>query len=240
MEKEKLDSNCSEIRFVLVEPSHPGNIGAAARAIKVMSHRNLYLVNPKISLPNDVATARAAGATDVLNNVIVVKRLSQAIENCNLVFGTSIRNRGISLPKISSYNLCEFLKKENKQKIAILFGRENNGLSNEELNHCHYQIYIPANPLYSSLNLASAVQIIAYELAKLYQQVSNNLPNKLIRLATSKDYAIFYHYLSSWLPKIGFERNSVLIKIKNIFNRSRLSYDEMQLLMGIFKNNDNK
>lgn len=235
MEKKGLNYTYPEIRFVLVEPSHPGNIGAAARAIKVMSWQNLYLVNPK-KFPDDIAIARAAGAKDILNKTVVVKQLLQAIEDCDLIFGTSTRNREMSLPQTSSRNLHKLLKKENKQKIAILFGRESNGLSNEELNYCHHQIYIPANPSYSSLNLASAIQIIAYELANFFQQ-TNDLLEPSVHWATSKDYFIFYHYLSNWLPKIGFERNSVLNKIKNIFNRSKLSREEIHLLMGIFKNN---
>ncbi len=235
MAKKTITYHQPDVRFVLVEPSHPGNIGAVARALKVMTWQSLYLVKPK-KFPDAEATARAAGAADLLLKAVVVEDLSTAIKDCSLVLGTSIRKRGISLPLISSFEIAQFLQKEATYKMAILFGRENNGLSNEELNHCHYQLYIPANPLYSSLNLASAVQIISYELAKCLAQI-NYLPEPCHYLANSQQYGDFYQRLSTYLPSLGFDRPSVLTKLKNIFNRARLSYDELQLLNGIFKAN---
>ncbi len=160
----------SAIKIVLVEPSHPGNVGAVARAMKTMGLSQLSLVQPK-KFPHYEATKRSAGGEDVLNNANVVDSLANAVADCTLVLGTSVRDREVSWPTSSPREAAERASQHlslfdgvDSAQIAIVFGRESSGLTNAELERCHGQIRIDANPEYSSLNLASAVQILAYEL----------------------------------------------------------------------------
>ena len=168
----------SHVRIVLAEPTHPGNIGAVARSMKTMGLGQLVMVNPK-KFPHDEASKRAAGAESVLVDARVVSDIHQALEGCTLVLGTSVRDREVSWPtfdpRISAdkaiqhiqTNYAEDITTEetgSQPQVAVLFGRESSGLTNQEMDLCHSQIRIPANDEYSSLNLASAVQIIAYEL----------------------------------------------------------------------------
>ena len=150
--------------FILVEPSHPGNIGAAARAIKNMGFINLSLINPK-DFPNDDAFYRAKGAKDILDNVKIYEDLSDALKNATLIFGTSARTRTIPWPTKTSSELSIVLKKaleSSNAKVCFVFGREISGLSNEELQMCDYHIKIPTDEDFSSINLSHAVQIISY------------------------------------------------------------------------------
>tara|TARA_X000000368_G_C22798154_1_gene609010 strand:+ start:31 stop:774 length:744 start_codon:yes stop_codon:yes gene_type:complete len=152
--------------FILVEPSHPGNIGATARAIKNMGFQNLSLINPK-NFPNDDAFYRAKGAKDILENVKIYEDLPSSIEDATLIFGTSARTRTIPWPTKTSSELSTILKKtleSSNAKICFIFGREISGLSNEELQMCDYHIKIPTDEDFSSINLSHAVQIISYVL----------------------------------------------------------------------------
>ena len=162
-----LDSSLkNKFEFILVEPSHPGNIGATARAIKNMGFHNLSLVNPK-DFPNDDALYRAKGAKDILDNVKVYDDLSSPLEDATLIFGTSARTRTIPWPTKTSSELGTVLKKtleSTNAKICFVFGREISGLSNEELQMCDYHIKIPTDEDFSSINLSHAVQIISYVL----------------------------------------------------------------------------
>lgn len=155
----------SHIAIVLVETTHPGNIGAVARAMKNMNMTNLRLVNPKI-FPSAEATARASGADDLLSQAHVYPTLNEAISDCQLVIGTSARCRTLSWPELTPRQCAEMAVKNNPDcgRVAILFGRENSGLSNEELDRCRYLLRIPCNAEYSSVNVAAAVQIVCYEL----------------------------------------------------------------------------
>jgi TrmH family RNA methyltransferase len=159
-------SSLGQIRIVLVEPTHPGNIGSVARAMKTMGLSRLVLVNPK-KFPHPEASKLAAGAESVLLNAEVVQTASEAIGDCTMVLGTSVRDREVSWPTFSprktAANVDQHLSQTERQ-VAILFGRESSGLTNAEMDLCQSQIRISANEEYSSLNLASAVQIIAYEL----------------------------------------------------------------------------
>ena len=258
------------IRFVLVEPSHPGNIGAVARAIKTMGFSHLTLVKPK-RFPDPEATVRASGADDVLEKCIVVDSLQAAIADCVYVIGTSVRDRQISwpvaTPKETANRVQEFLVKEHNasknsknngclsdeitsddsQNIAVLFGRERTGLENHELDHAQWQIRIPANDDYNSLNLASAVQIIAYELncalsdaSNLNQQtVDSNKTGveKRQRLATHAEMQGFYVHLEQTLLELAFIKTNpptkLLRKIIRLYNRSNVSFEELQILRGI-------
>ena len=152
------------VRIVLVEPSHPGNIGGAARAMKTMGLQDLVIVNPR-RYPDPQADWRAAGALDVLDAARVVDSVAEAIDDCHWVVGTSTRNRRIPWPVTDAKGIAQkILQQPSESKIAIMFGREDNGLSNEELQRCNYHLQVPAAPEYSSLNLAMAVQVVCYEI----------------------------------------------------------------------------
>ncbi|TAL46022.1 MAG: RNA methyltransferase, partial [Methylovulum sp.] len=154
----------SHIKIVLVETTHPGNIGAVARAMKNMKMNNLWLVAPKI-FPSADATSRASGADDVLARATVCQSLQEAIADCQLVIGASARCRTISWPEMTPRACAEnIVINEPKQSVAIIFGRENSGLKNHELDLCHFLLRIPCNAEYSSLNIAAAVQVVCYEL----------------------------------------------------------------------------
>lgn len=157
--------NVNNVVFILVATQHPGNIGAAARAMKTMGLGRLRLVSPR-HFPSDEATARASGADDVLQNAEVFTSLADAVADCHWVAGTTARDRGRQWPEMQPRALAERTAERvgAGQKVAIVFGRENSGLSNDELELCHAMIRIPANPDYSSLNLGSAVQVISYEM----------------------------------------------------------------------------
>ncbi|HBX40203.1 MAG TPA: tRNA (cytosine(32)/uridine(32)-2'-O)-methyltransferase TrmJ, partial [Marinobacter adhaerens] len=157
-----------QIRIVLVETSHSGNIGAVARAMKNMGLGNLWLVNPS-SFPDEASYARAAGASDVLDSAHVVSSLDEALADCVLVMGTSARGRKVPWPVCAPPEAAAAAAEHaGSGPVAMVFGRENHGLSNDELQRCHYHIHIPSNPDYSSLNLAMAVQVMCYELRMYY------------------------------------------------------------------------
>ncbi|MBQ0756801.1 MAG: tRNA (cytosine(32)/uridine(32)-2'-O)-methyltransferase TrmJ [Amphritea sp.] len=152
------------IRIVLVNTSHPGNIGAAARAMKNMGLSDLCLVEPR-KFPHGDADARAAGATDVLENAQVVDNLDQALSDCQLVVGASARSRTIPWPIVNPRELAAIVEPLPEDvRVAVLFGREDRGLTNDELQRCHHHVHIPVNEEFSSLNIAAAVQVITYEL----------------------------------------------------------------------------
>lgn len=224
------------IRIVLVNTSHPGNIGAAARAMKTMGLRQLYLVAP-LAFPHPKAIEMAAGAPDILENAIIVKELDEAIADCGLVVGTSTRSRTIPWPMLSVREFAEKAHSESAMtKIAVLFGREQTGLTNEELHRCHYHVQIPSNPEYSSLNLAAAVQVIAYELR--VAGMNTPLENKWdCEYVTAKDLDDFYRHLEKVLIEIEFLNPAVprqlMTRLRRLYNRTRLDVMEMNILRGI-------
>ena len=191
------------IRIVLVNTSHTGNIGSTARAMKTMGLSNLYLVDP-VSAPDGKASALAAGATDVLANAKTVATLEEAVSDCGLVVGTSARSRTLSWPMLEPRGCGEKLVSEvANYPVALVFGRENNGLANDELQQCHFHVCIPANPEYSSLNLAAAVQTLCYEIrmAHINQQ---HLPSVEQEYPLSEDLERFYSHLEHTLYKNEF------------------------------------
>ena len=166
--KQPVTNLLDRVRIVLVNTSDCRNIGSAARAMKTMGLSQLVLVDP-IEMPNGQAQALAAGATDVLANAKVVSTLSEAIEDCGLVVGTSARSRTLPWPMLEPRGCGEKLIAEaNEYPVALVFGRESSGLTNDELQQCHFHVQIPANPAYSSLNLAMAVQTLSYEVRTSY------------------------------------------------------------------------
>ncbi len=230
------------IRIVLIETSHPGNIGAVARAMKNMCMSQLYLVNPR-DFPSPVATARSTGAIDILQQAAVCQTLPEALADCQLVVGASARLRSIDMPQLTPREFAEqTTKSSSKQNIAILFGREDAGLTNEELDKCHNLLHIPTNPEFSSLNIAAAAQVICYE---LYQQSClqelQTLPGDVgdagDELADGRDLEGFYQHLETSLTAIGFLKppscNKLLRRLRRLFNRAQLDKTEVNILRGI-------
>jgi tRNA (cytidine32/uridine32-2'-O)-methyltransferase len=233
----------SNIKIVLVETSHAGNIGAVARAMKNMMLTNLCLVSPKI-FPHADATARAAGADDILARAQVFETLPEAIADCTLVIGASARSRTISWSEITPRECAEKVAAEfSNEKIAILFGRENSGLKNEELDLCRFLLHIPCNPNYSSLNIAAAVQVVCYELFLAAQ--NGEISRKTVgdedeqELATSQQMELFYEHLEQTLIDIDFMRldkeKSLMRRLRRIYNRAALRSKEVDILRGILR-----
>lgn len=226
----------SNIRIVLINTSHPGNIGSAARAMKTMGLSELYLVSP-LQYPHPKADEMASGAVEVLGNAVVVSELNEAIADCGLVVGTSARSRTIPWPMLSPREFAEKAIPESaQQKVAILFGREQSGLTNEELHCCHFHIQIPSNPDYSSLNLAAAVQVISYEL-RVASQLDQYADEWDYRYANAKEMEGFYSHLEKVLIDLDFLKPKVprqlMTRLRRLFNRARLDEMEMNILRGI-------
>lgn len=225
------------IRIVLVATSHPGNIGSTARAMKTMGLRRLYLVSPKI-FPDPRAHELAAGADDLFQQTVITDSLQDALKGCKLVFATSARSREMTLPGLDPA-ACAALAAEasDSTEIAIVFGREHAGLTNEELLHCHYHVNIPSDPAFSSLNLAQAVQIMAYELRMKLLSPSIDVGISRDSYATADEVDQFYTHLREVLIDIDFLKPSnprkLLQRLRRLFNRARLEHVEVNILRGI-------
>lgn len=232
----------SQIRIILVNPTDPGNIGATARAMKTMGLTQLYLVEPK-SFPHVNASVRASHAIDVLADTVVVDRLSVALQDCHLVFGTSTRTRELHWISFNARAAAEKIALNPKQKVAVVFGRERCGLTNKELQQCHFQINIPANPQYSSLNLAAAVQIICYELRMAFLTEFKPEENA-IELANAQEQEYFYHHLHDLLNKIEFLKpirsQQIMDRLRRLFSRTELDTNEVKILRGILSTIEKK
>jgi tRNA (cytidine32/uridine32-2'-O)-methyltransferase len=228
----------ARIRIVLVNTSHPGNIGAAARAMKNMALQRLYLVQPKI-YPSAEATARASGADDVLANAVVCASLDEALAGCGLVLGMSARGRSLGCPQIDARESGRLAVAESaRTEVALVFGRERTGLTNPELDRCHYLVQIPSNPAYGSLNLAAAVQVIAYEvmMAGLTRlPLPQDAPE--VELATAEEMERFYAHLERVLLDSGFldpaNPRHLMRRLRRLFNRIRPDRNEMNILRGV-------
>jgi TrmH family RNA methyltransferase len=225
----------SHIRIVLVNTTHPGNIGAAARAMKNMGLGKLFLVAPKI-FPSSEAVARTSGANDVLDSARVCATLEEAIADCELVIGASARLRTISWPQLDPRQ-CAALAIANPVRTAILFGREHSGLNNEELERCHYLLHIPCNPEFSSLNVAAALQVVAYELF-VAAVGSPAEPLPMSPYATGEQMDSFFGHLEETLRDVRFLHEkksspSLVRRLRRIFNRARLEQKEIHILRGI-------
>lgn len=225
------------ITIILVNTSHPGNIGSAARAMKTMGLTRLTLVAPE-RFPDPKALEMAAGATDILETAHVVSTFEEAIAQTSLVIGTSARNRALPWPMLSPRALGTLATKEAlTHPVAIAFGRERIGLTNEELQQCHYHVMIDANPEYSSLNLAAAVQVIAYEL-RVAALKSDDIPSDWdYRLATSDEMNQFFQHLETTLIDLDFLKENaprkLMPRLKRLFLRTRPDVMEMNILRGI-------
>ncbi|KTC81806.1 tRNA (cytosine(32)/uridine(32)-2'-O)-methyltransferase TrmJ [Legionella cincinnatiensis] len=229
--------NLNSIRIILVATSHPGNIGSTARAMKTMGLKSLYLVKPK-SFPDLRAQEMAAGADDLLASARVTESLDEALVGCQLILGTSARPRGISLPGLTPSSCADLVNQQaDKTQIALVFGREHAGLTNEELLKCHYHINIPSNPEYSSLNLAQAVQIIAYELRMKLLAPKAEVALRQDEYATAEDIEQFYEHLKEVFIEIQFLKASnprrLMQRVRRLFNRASLEKMEVNLLRGM-------
>jgi len=225
------------IRLVMVQTTHPGNIGAVARVMKNMCLDALYLVQPRV-FPSEEAIARSSGAVDVLENAVVCSSLSEAVADCTLVIGTSARPREVNWEILSPRESgLQLATASQSGPVALLLGRESSGLTNEELDLCHYLVHIPANPQYSSLNVAMAAQILAYEtlLARLEKQDSSpiTLPQRL----PLEQMENFFEHLSLTLTDLDFmdQRRSdkLMRRLRRLFHRASPDADEMNILRGI-------
>lgn len=230
------------IRIVLVETSHTGNMGSVARAMKTMGLNHLYLVNPLLK-PDSQAISLAAGASDLIGDATIVDTLDQAISGCTLVIGTSARCRTLPWPMLDARQCgVTSVAEARLGQVALVFGRERVGLTNQELQKCHYHVAIPANPEYSSLNLAMAVQTIAYEvrmawLADSQSKTQNGEQETELCYPRVDDLERFYQHLESLLQQNGFIRQSnpgqVMSKMRRLFTRARPEKDELSILRGI-------
>ncbi len=227
-----------QIRIVLVNTSHTGNMGSAARAMKTMGLSQMVLVDPQAQ-PDDNAYALAAGASDLLANARIVSTLDEAIADCGLVIGTSARSRTLSWPMLDPREAGEKLVTEGMQHpVALVFGRERTGLTNDELQKCHYHVAIPANPEYSSLNLAMAVQTLCYEVRMHWlQQEQVGETDMVVDYPSAEQLEGFYQHLEQTLLKTGFiaddHPGQVMSKLRRLFNRARPEAVELNILRGI-------
>jgi tRNA (cytidine32/uridine32-2'-O)-methyltransferase len=229
------------IRIVLVNTSHPGNIGAAARAMKNMGLSKLTLVDPK-DYPSLEAISRSVGAVDILDDVVVTEDLKQAVSGCVWVAGTSARLRTIEWPILEPRECVQkSLEHIEQGEIAIVFGRENSGLTNEEMEKCNALLHIPTNPEFSSLNLAAAVQVVCYEfrLALTDQKVIKHKGNKCRydALANSSQLDGMHTHLYDALDYLGFfgtnNPDIVMRRLKGLFNRAETTQRELSIIRGI-------
>jgi tRNA (cytidine32/uridine32-2'-O)-methyltransferase len=237
------------IRIVLVQTYHPGNIGAIARAMKTMGLNELYLVDPR-EYPAEEASNRAAGALDVLDNATVVQSLPEAIADCTQVFATSARKRNYTRPQVTAEEAAGWIADNPNEKIAIVFGRERMGLSNEQLGLCQQLLYIPGNPEYDVLNIGSAVQIVSYELFKKFGNHRDDLEastteSTMIKASESEteefasqiDMERFYQHLESTLSDTGFlvknHPGEAIQRLQQMFARAQPNAKELRMLRGI-------
>ena len=228
----------SEMQIVLVEPSHPGNIGGAARAMKTMGLSRLALVKPK-RFPDPQADWRAAGALDVIENAEVFETLEEALAPSVLAAATSARSRHIPWPVLSSDEFAEHVHREysTKDVVSVVFGREDSGLTNEELNLCNLQIRIPSSSDYGSLNLAMSVQVVAYDLFRYSHRESDQEETWDRPRATHHELDAFFSHLESVLTQIDFydpdNPREAMTRLRRLFTRTDLDQTEVQILRGI-------
>jgi TrmH family RNA methyltransferase len=224
------------VRIVLVGTSHPGNIGAAARAMKAMGLMELTLVRPK-RFPSAVASARATGAVDILENARVVDTLVEAIADCDYVAGTSARLRTVQLPIVDPRECANAINERiGHERAAIVFGPERSGLTNDDLSRCRVLLNIPTVPGFSSLNLAMAVQIVGYELrmtiAPPIAPVEREVP-----AATAAELEHFHRHLEQVLTDAGFlhpeHQRQIKLKLRRIFHRAAPDQNELNILRGM-------
>ena len=232
--------NLDNIRIVLVNTSHPGNIGGVARAMKNMGLSRLYLVEPR-QFPDEQADWRAASAVDVLEGAVVTSSLEEAIADCQFVVGTSARGRRIPWPLLDPRQCAERMAvASNEEQVAVLFGREDRGLTNDELKVCNLHLNIPTSEDYSSLNLAMAVQVVCYELRMLLAAASLPASEDAewdTPFATRENMERFYTHLEETLVDVEFldpaAPRQLMVRLRRLYSRVRLDEMELNILRGI-------
>jgi len=226
------------IRIVLVATSHPGNIGAAARALKNMGLDELVLVRPR-EFPHPEASARASGAEDVLARARVVPDLASAVRDCGLVLASTARERDQNFRVLDARAAARRLvEAAAQQAVAVVFGAEHSGLTNEELNSAHGLLRIPASPAYAALNLAMAVQIVCYEILCARHDSPPAAATRTDPLATAQDMERLYAHLATVLEQIDFrdrtQRGTHLMnRLRRLLQRAELDANEVNILRGI-------
>ena len=233
-----LTHSLNSVKIVLVGTTHPGNIGAAARAMKNMGIKNLSLVQPK-EFPSDVAIYRSKAAKDILEHAQVFNNLEEAIFDCELVIGTSARGRKVPWPILNPKEAAEEVSRSSSHhNIAIIFGREDRGLTNEELGLCNLHVNIPTDPDYSSLNLAQAVQILVYEIrqAILDEQEDKNYWD--VELANNDQTELLINHMDELMQQVEFydvdNPRKLLLRVRRFFKRSRIDVMETNIFRGLF------
>lgn len=233
------DAMLDNIRIIMVQTWHPGNIGAAARAMKTMGISDLVLVNP-VEYPSEEADSLAAGALDVLHNAKIVSSVDEAIDDCQLVLATSARTRAHPWPIKEVREAAAEITQESAQgKVAILFGPERFGLSNDDLRKAHFHMDIPGNPDYGVLNVSAAVQVVCYELFMAQRQ---SWPEKEATYPLVSELNGFYDHLETTLKNVGFiikaHPGQAMLRLKRLFNRARPEKTELNMLRGILSSMD--
>ena len=222
------------IRVVLSHTSHPGNIGAAARAMKTMGLRHLYLINPR-HFPDAQADAMAAGADDILRNAVVCSSIDEALQGVVFTMAMTARLRDISIEVKTPREAMPELLQQAEQPVAMLFGTEMSGLTNEEIGRAQALVNIPADPDFSSLNLAAAVQVMAYELSVAAQSYTPSA--KEILSAPHEQLEGLYAHLERTLSEIGFFTTQnparMMQRLRRLYARTRLEPEEINILRGI-------
>jgi len=226
-------------RIVLVRTSHPGNIGAAARAMRTMGLDELVLVDPR-AFPHAEAVAMAAGADEVLDAARICRTLDEAVADCRFVVGTSARPRGVALPVLDPRAAAAALRDASREGlVALVFGNERTGLTNDELHRCHAAVQIPADPSYSSLNLAAAVQVLSYEWRVATSTGADaRAPGRAAEAPADKAQVEgFFGHLHEALGAIDFYKgrapHTILRRLRRLFLRADLSEREVLILRGI-------
>lgn len=225
------------VRFVLFAPMYTGNIGSVARAMKTMGFSDLVIVNPPPEFPNNEARQMASAAQDVLAGARIAGSLAEAVAGCGLVIGSSARYFRLGVPELDPRQCAAQVHSAARvQPVALVFGPERSGLTNAELDLCHAIVYIPANPDYNSLNLAQAVQLVAYEL-RMAEPYARDLPPPESPLAEARDLQLFYEHLERVLLGSGFldpaNPRHLMRRLRRLFNRTRLDCNELNILRGI-------
>ena len=237
-------SIADRLRFVLVRTSHPGNIGAAARAIRTMGFHRLALVAPH-AFPHAEASALAAGADDVLENAAIAPDLPAAIADCRLVIGATARRRDVPMEEIDPREAAARVLAAAREggEVALVFGNERIGLENDDIKHCHAAVTIPSDPAFASLNLAQAVQVLAYEVRMAELAGSMPLPaQKGDPPASSTELDAFFEHLAMTLDAIDFHKGrsprTVQLRLRRLFLRARPDQRELRILHGILTDTD--
>jgi TrmH family RNA methyltransferase len=221
------------VRIVLIDPSHPGNIGSVARAMKNMALSDLVLVRPR-AFPHAESVALAAGAEDVLERARVVSSVPEAIADCAFIAGTTSRPRSyyweFTTPRDVAGRMAAL---PAETRAALLFGSERYGLGTEDLNHCNVLVRIPANPQYCSLNLAMSVQLLSYEMFLAREQPGSHTQLEQ-PLATSGDLEHLYTHLQQVMDQVAFEDRTgyLMERVRRLFNRAQLDGNELKILRG--------